>query len=93
MTHYIIAKFKEDIDWRGLVPEISAHFEGARDIEGVEDVVIHTSNSDRANRFHIMIEMTMTEEGLLNFDKSEVHSEWKEKYGNMLEGKTIFDCE
>lgn len=93
MTHYIISKFKENIDWKGLVPGITEHFEAARDIRGVEDVIIHTSNSDKENRFHIMIEMKMTEEGLLNFDKSEVHSRWKEKYGNMLEGKTIFDCE
>lgn len=93
MKHYIIAKFKENIAWKELVPGITKHFEAAKAIDGVSGVSIHTSCSDRANRFHIMIELEMTDEGLLNFDKSAVHREWKEKYGEMLEGKTIFDCE
>ena len=93
MKHFIIAKFRENIDWKSLVPEITSHFDEARQIEGVSDVIIRTSCSDRSNRFHIMIEFQMTPEGLLNFDKSAVHNDWKAKYGNMLEGKTIFDCE
>ncbi len=93
MRHFIIAKFREGIDWKNLVPEISEHFEGARMIEGVSDVRINTSCSERANRFHIMIELYMTPEGLGNFDKSSVHNEWKSRYGEMLEQKAIFDCE
>ena len=93
MKHFIIAKFRENIDWKSLVPEIASHFEAARSIDGISDVIIHTSCSDRSNRFHIMIELQMTPAGLENFDKSAVHSEWKAKYGDMLEGKTIFDCE
>ena len=93
MKHFIIAKFRENIDWKSLVPEITAHFDAARQIEGISDVIIHTSCSDRANRFHIMIEIQMTPEGLENWDKSDVHKTWKAKYGDMLEGKTIFDCE
>ena len=93
MKHYIIAKFKENIDWKGLVPEITAHFDPVKAIDGVSGVIIHPSCSDKANRFHIMIEMQLTPEGLKNWDHSAVHSEWKSKYGDMLEGKTIFDCE
>ena len=93
MKHFIIAKFRENIDWKALVPEITSHFEAARSIDGISDVIIHTSCSNRSNRFHIMIELQMTPSGLENFDKSAVHSEWKAKYGDMLEGKTIFDCE
>ncbi len=93
MKHFIIAKFKPEIDWKALVPEIREHFEAARAIEGITDVILHTSCSERANRFHIMIELQMTGKGLENFDVSAVHNDWKEKYGSMLEGKTIFDCE
>ena len=93
MKHFIIAKFRESIDWRTLVREILEHFEEARMIDGVSDVKINTSCSERANRFHIMIELQMTPEGLENFDKSSVHSEWKSRYGEMLEQKVIFDCE
>ena len=56
MKHFIIAKFRENIDWKSLVPEIPSHFEAARSIDGISDVIIHTSCSDRSNRFHIMIE-------------------------------------
>ena len=93
MKHYIIAKFKENIDWKRLVPEITEHFQPAKAIDGVSEVVIHTSCSDKPNRFHLMIELQMTPEGLKNWDKSPVHSGWKSRYGEMLEGKTIFDCE
>ncbi len=93
MKHFIIAKFREGIDWKALVPEITEHFEGAGNIEGVSGVQIHTSCSDRANRYHIMIVLQMTQEGLLNFDSSFVHSEWKARYGDMLESKAIFDCD
>ena len=93
MKHFIIAKFKENIDWKALLPEITELFNAGRAIDGISDVIIHTSCSDRANRFHLMIELQMTPEGLLNFDKSAVHNDWKAKYGEMLEGKTIFDCE
>jgi len=93
MKHYIIAKFKEGVDWKSLVPEITELFEGAKAIEGISDVVIHLSCSDRANRFHLMIELQMAPEALENWDRSAIHHEWKAKYGELLEGKTIFDCE
>ena len=93
MKHFIIAKFRENIDWKALVPEITSHFEAARSIDGISDVIIHPSCSSRSNRFHIMIEIRLTPKGLENWDKSDVHKTWKAKYGDMLEAKTIFDCE
>ena len=93
MKHFIIAKFKENVDWKALVPEITAHFDAAREIEGVSDVIVHTSCSDRANRFHLMIEIRMTPESLPAWDQSDVHKGWKATWGDLLEGKTIFDCE
>ncbi len=93
MKHYIIAKFKENISWKNLIPEITELFDQARAIDGVSGVILHPSCSEGPNRYHIMIELKITPEGLEDFDKSSVHSEWKEKFGELLEGKTIFDCE
>lgn len=93
MKHCIIVKFKDRDNWRNLVGEIRNHFEKAKLIDGVSGVELKVSNSDRENRFHLMIELDMTGEGLLNFDASDVHKIWKEKYGGLLEAKTIFDYE
>ena len=42
---------------------------------------------------HIMIAMTMTEEGLARYDVSEMHKRWKAEYGDRIALKTIFDHE
>ena len=93
MKHYIIAKFKDREDTERLLPEIKALFQKAQDLKGVEGVIIHKSNSTRDNRYSIMIEMSLSPEGLENFDASEVHKEWKATYGDRLESKAIFDCD
>ena len=93
MKHYIIAKFKDRNDTEALLPEIKELFDKTLLLDGVSAVEIHKSNSTRENRYSIMIEMTLTPEGLLAFDASEVHRYWKETYGNRLESKAIFDCE
>lgn len=91
MKHCIIVKFKDHENWKSLIGEIQAHFEKAKLIDGVSGLSLKISNSERENRFHLMIELDMTREGLLNFDVSDVHKSWKEKYGELLEAKTIFD--
>ncbi len=93
MKHFIIAKFKDRNDTERLLPEITNLFDKTLLLEGVEKVEIHKSNSTRENRYSIMIEMTLTPKGLLNFDASEVHRYWKATYGDRLEAKAIFDCE
>ncbi|MBP5298265.1 MAG: Dabb family protein [Lachnospiraceae bacterium] len=93
MKHYIIVKFKDKSNTEKLLPEIKALYDGALKIEGVESIEIHKSNSQRDNRYSLMIEMTLTPEGLEGFDASEIHKEWKSKYGELLESKAIFDCE
>ncbi len=93
MKHYIIAKFKDRDDTEKLLPEITALFQKTLDLEGVEGVTIHKSNSTRDNRYSIMIEMNLSQEGLEAFDASEVHREWKATYGDRLESKAIFDCD
>ncbi|MCR5556286.1 MAG: hypothetical protein K6F75_01840 [Butyrivibrio sp.] len=93
MKHYIIAKFKDRDDTDRLLPEIEDLFQKTLDIKGVESAVIHKSNSTRDNRYSIMIEMNLSQEGLEAFDASEVHKEWKNTYGDRLESKAIFDCD
>ncbi|MBE5826646.1 MAG: hypothetical protein E7307_08420 [Butyrivibrio sp.] len=93
MKHYIIAKFKDKADTEKLLPEITVLFRKTLDLDGVENVTIHKSNSTRDNRYSIMIEMELTPDGLEAFDASEVHKEWKATYGDRLESKAIFDCD
>lgn len=93
MKHYIIAKFKDREDTERLFPEIRQLFCEAEKIHGVEKALVHKSNSDRDNRYSIMIEMDLSAQGLLDFDASELHKRWKESYGDRLESKAIFDCE
>ncbi len=92
MKHYIIAKFKDRDDTEKLLPEINELFKETLELNGVENFTIHKSNSTRANRYSIMIEMTLSHEGLEAFDVSDVHKKWKEIYGDRLENKVIFDC-
>ena len=93
MKHYIIAKFKDESDTERLLPEITELYNRTLELEGVEKVVIHKSNSSRKNRYSIMIEMTLTPEGLERYDVSEPHKIWKATYGDRLESKAIFDCD
>jgi len=93
MKHFIIAKFKDSADTERLFPEIKELFERTLQIDGVKSVVVHKSNSTRENRYSIMIEMTLTPQGLEAYDVCAAHKEWKAKYGERLAAKAIFDCE
>ena len=93
MKHYIIVKFKKDTDWKAMLPDIQKVFDKALLIEGVSGVSLYPSNSLRANRYDLMIELNMTPEGLERYDVSEMHREWKRDYGAFIEAKTIFDCD
>ena len=93
MKHYIIVKFKDKKDTERLLSEICRLFDKALAIEGVTDVKVHPSCSDRENRYSIMIEMTVTPAGLLAYDVSDMHREWKATYGDRIESKAIFDCD
>lgn len=93
MRHMIIVKFKEKVDWDGMLPAIKELFQTALAIDGVSQVEVHRSNSDRPNRHDLMIEMVLTPEGLAAYDSSQMHRDWKAQYGKYIEQKTIFDCE
>lgn len=93
MKHYIIVKFNSDYDYKKEIENINKLFNEALKIEGVNKIYIYKSNSDRTNRHDLMIEMKLTEQGLIDFDNSWIHKKWKEDYGKYIETKTIFDCD
>ncbi|SDB43000.1 Stress responsive A/B Barrel Domain [Pseudobutyrivibrio sp. YE44] len=93
MRHYIIIKFKKDINWQSNLDEIRTLFNRALQIEEVNSIQFNVSNSDRDNRSDLMIEMNLSEKGLMEFDASDIHKEWKNNFGESIESKVIFDCE
>ena len=93
MNLEIAEYIKDREDTERFLPDITEIFNRTLEIEGVDDVVIHTTNSTRENRYSIMIEMTLTPEGLERYDVCDAHKLWKSKYGDKLVGKVIFDCE
>ena len=93
MKHYIITKFKEDCDWKAMVPQIRELFEGLIGIPGIYGVEVKPCCVDRANRYHVMIEIDMEPEALTAYDASEPHRLWKQNYGDLMDKKTIFDSE
>ena len=93
MKHYIIAKFKDRSDLDRLYPEISELFSGVTKLDGVDGLEIHKSNSTRENRYSLMIILHLSQKGLESFDASDIHRDWKARYGERLESKAIFDCD
>ena len=63
------------------------------EIEGVHTVNIYENVTPRPNRHDLMIEMEMAQEALPVYDDSAAHQEWKAKYGEYIQTKTIFDYE
>lgn len=92
MWHYIIVKFSDEININDLIGPITDLFNRALDIDGVNDINIYSNCINKTNRHDLMIKMHLTNEGLENFDNSNLHKEWKEKYGKYIVDKTIFDC-
>ena len=93
MKHYIIVKFKEGTDFCAMAEPVRSIFEETLTIPGIHSVDIRLSNSDRANRYDMMIVMYMDKEALPAYDVSEPHLKWKSEYGGIIEKKAIFDCD
>lgn len=93
MQHYIIVKFNEGTNKKELLEPITKIFRETLKIDGVKNVDIFPSCSQRENRYDLMIKMEVTKEGLENYDASSLHKQWKEEFGKYILNKTIFDCE
>ncbi len=94
MKHYIIIKFNESVtDKSSIIPEIKALFAPAAEMPGIRRVDFYTSCMNLPNRYDFMMILDLERDALAVFDNSSIHRIWKEKYGQLLESKTIFDCE
>lgn len=93
MKHYIIVKFKQSFDYKRNIGDITDIFNRTLDINGINAVLVKPSNSNRENRYDLMIEIKMEKSALPDYDKSAPHRLWKEKYGEYIDSKAIFDCE
>ena len=93
MKHYIIVKFTEGTDVKALVEPVREIFTRTLSIPGIHELELKTSNSDRANRFDLMIILDMDKEALPVYDTSEPHLCWKSRYGELIAKKAIFDCD
>ena len=93
MKHYIIVKFVEGTDVKALVGPVKAIYDETLSIPGVHGVELKLSNSDRANRYDLMIVMDMDKEALPAYDVSAPHLRWKTEYGDRVAKKAIFDCD
>ena len=93
IEHYIIVKFTEGTDVKALVEPVRGIFEETLEIPGVDSLDIRISNSDIANRYDLMIIITMEKEALPAYAASEPHIRWKREYGDRIAKKAIFDCD
>ena len=93
MKHYIIVKFTEGTDVKALVGPVRKIFEETLSIPGIRELDIRTSNSDRPNRYDMMIVMDMEKDALRAYDVCEPHLRWKAEYGDRIAKKAIFDCD
>lgn len=93
MTHYIIVKLLDSVSAQDdLFDRISALFSPAADIAGVHSVAVIPACIRSENRHDLMIRIEMEPEALARFDASEIHREWKDRFGQYLAAKTIFDA-
>ena len=93
MLHHIIVKFVEGTDVRALVEPVREIFDETLSIPGIHGLDIRVSNSDRSNRYDLMIVLDMDPEALPAYDACEPHRRWKAEYGPITVKKAIFDCD
>ncbi|MBR3106920.1 MAG: Dabb family protein [Clostridia bacterium] len=93
MKHHIIVKFTEGTDVKALAAPVKTIFDETLSIPGVHGVDVKLSNSDRANRYDLMIVMDMDKEALPAYDASAPHHQWKNEYADRIAKKAIFDCD
>ena len=93
MLHHIIVKWNSNVDKKEMVDKVRSMYAKADEIPGVHRVEIRENVIPRENRYDIMIVLDMNESSLPTWDASELHKQWKEKFGGFIEKKCIFDCE
>lgn len=92
MKHYIIVKYTEDItDKTVLEAQVRALFSKAGEIPGVYGADVIPCCIARPNRYDLMIIVRMDKSALPAWDASRLHQEWKERFGQFVAKKAIFD--
>ncbi|MCQ2488230.1 MAG: hypothetical protein MJ143_03005, partial [Clostridia bacterium] len=93
MKHCIIVKWNEDVDKKNILIPIKELYSGALDIPGISGVTFIENCIDIKNRYDIMIQIEIEKDKLEFWNQSEIHKTWKEKYGDKIMSKAIFDYE
>ena len=93
MQHYIIVKFNENTEKEKIINPIKELFKRTNKIKEIKKLEIFESNMNLPNRYDLMIKMELSQKALNEFDNSDIHKEWKEKFENFIMSKTIFDCD
>ena len=94
MKHCILVKWNLQIPEKDtVIADIQQIFQPALSQPGIHSIEFLPNVVDLANRYDLMIVMTMEPDALSPFDRSAVHREWKEKYGKYVESKAVFDCD
>ena len=95
MKHYIIAKYKPEVikEKEALLSQVRALYAEAARIPGVMSARVIPNCVARDNRYDLMIVLDMEKEALPAWDASDIHRAWKERFGDLLAAKAIFDAE
>ena len=93
MKHHILVKFVEGTDVKALLDPVREIFAETLAIPGIHGLELKPSNSDRPNRYDLMIVLDMDQEALPAYDVSAPHLRWKTEYGGRIAKKAIFDCD
>ena len=93
MRHFIIVKWKDPAKMRSEIPAIEALFYELTELSGIHSVRVLPCCIERPNRYDLMIEIAMDEEALPAYDASWPHHEWKDRYGEAIRDKVIFDAD
>ena len=94
MKHCIIAKFNDTVgDKAAMIDWVEALFSSAPAMDGVHGCTVLKNCIDRENRYDLAIVIDMDKAALPAWDASELHREWKSRFGSYLASKAIFDFE
>lgn len=88
MIHYIIVKFKKDIDKKKISNEIKKYFNENKD-ENTLSFEIFDNVIERDNRYDLMIKLNIKDLDI--YDNSKMHKLYKETFSQYIEKKVIFD--
>lgn len=94
MKHYIIAKYKPEVrNKEELLAQIRALYAETARIPGIMGAKVIPNCTARDNRYDVMIVLDMEKEALPAWDASDIHKAWKQRFGDLLTAKAIFDAE